>query len=260
MWILWKHNIIYIVTYTYILQFYNIISYESKIYTNTHTTQSLFIEMPSNNVSCLLRYIILYWGHDSKSILCKSPSLSQESEPVAQRKHNTSTNVNVSAWWLPRTKRKKELQMQIRNLSLTILVLYIELYKYSTSFQNQQTTYLTFIKIQLFTMIHPTHESQPFVDTPKNPHRCPSKWRYLNLDLQREERHHSAVDRQAPTLVEENHLKQQKRPSRGIRLSHPPELDLTYTKNGSFLSRSPPFRKPSFWMLVFGDVIPWRVL
>ena len=106
----------------------------------------------------------------------------------------------------------------------------------------------------------PPMNPSPLLIHQKNPHRCPSKWRYLNLDLQREERHHSAVDRQAPTLVEENHLKQQKRPSRGIRLSHPPELDLTYTKNGPFWSRSPPFRKPSFWMLVFGDVIPWRVL
>ena len=131
--------------------------------------------MPSNNVSCLLRYIIIYWGHDSKSILCKSPNLWQESEPVAQRKHNTSNHVNVSAWWLPRTKRKKELQMQIRNLSLTILVLYIELDKYSTSLQNQQTTYLTFIKIQLFTMIHPTHESQPFCDAPRKSISLPFK-------------------------------------------------------------------------------------
>lgn len=213
--------------------------------------------MPSNNVSCLLRYIILYWGHDSKSILCKSPSLSQESEPVAQRKHNTSNNVNVSAWWLPRTKRKKEIQIQIRNLSLC--------YKqnFTTTPLHSKTNkprILPSSKSNFLLWFIPPMNPSPLLIHQKNPHRCPSKWRYLNLDLQREERHHSAVDRQAPTLVEENHLKQQKRPSRGIRWSHTQELDLTYTKNGPFWSRSPLFRKPSFWMLVFGDVIPCRVL
>ena len=120
------------------MQFYNINSYESPIYTHTRTTCSLFIEMPCNNVSCLNPF-------------------SQESEPVAQRKHDTSNNMNVSAWSLPRTKRKKELQIQIRYLcaihrALQILHFIAKNNKpVSSLYQNPTFNY---------SMMGPTYESQ----------------------------------------------------------------------------------------------------